>query len=225
MNSLSRKERLISASQTLNAVNQEIGSAALMQPRSKPIDKAPAELCLETFSGRFTEISGASAGAALTLAFRLVFEAQEMGEPTAWITSRKSTFYPPDAANSGIDIAAVVVIKCPDNVAAARNAEHLLRSGAFGVVVIDLGAEAELMQHAQSRLAGQARQHHTALICITEKEIIESSLGSLVSLRIHSERLPQKGHQILCRANVLKDKRLGPGWSHVEVCHGPDGLY
>ena len=25
-------------------------------------------------------------------------------------------------------------------------------------------------------------------------------------------------------ARVLKDKRLGPGWTHREVCRGPDGL-
>ena len=81
------------------------------------------------------------------------------------------------------------------------------------------------MQHAQTRLAGQARKHNTALICITEKEITEPSLGSLVSLRVHTERLPQKGYQIVCRANALKDKRLGPGWSHAEICHGPNGLY
>ena len=27
-----------------------------------------------------------------------------------------------------------------------------------------------------------------------------------------------------CTARVLKDKRGGPGWQHVEVCRGPDGL-
>ena len=28
-----------------------------------------------------------------------------------------------------------------------------------------------------------------------------------------------------CEARILKDKRSGPGWSHVEFFHGPDGLH
>jgi recombination protein RecA len=153
-----------------------------------------------------------------------VYEVQKRGEPAAWITSRNSTFYPPDAADAGIDIKAVVVIRCPNTIATARSAEHLLRSGAFGLVVVDFGENAHLPQHAQSRLAGQARQHNTAFICITEKEGHQPSLGSLVSLRIHTRRLPQNGRRFNCRADVLKDKQGGSGWFHVEVCHGADGL-
>jgi recombination protein RecA len=82
-----------------------------------------------------------------------------------------------------------------------------------------------LPQHAQSRLAGQARQHNTALICITEKESYQPSLGSLVSLRAHTKRMPQNSHGFRCRVQILKDKRRGPGWNHEEVCHGPHGLY
>jgi recombination protein RecA len=179
---------------------------------------------VSTFAGRFTEISGASAGASLTLVSRLVLETQKQGEPVAWITCRKSTFFPPDAAEAGIDITAVPVIRCPDNIAAVRSAEHLLRSGAFGLVVVDFGPEMHLPQHAQSRLAGQARRHHTALICITEKESHQPSLGSLISLRAHTEILPQTSHRFRCRATVLKDKRSGPGWNYEAICHGPDGL-
>jgi recombination protein RecA len=157
--------------------------------------------------------------------FRLVLEAQKQDEPVAWITSRRSTFFPPDAADAGIDVTAVAVIRSPDNIAVARAAEHLLRSGAFGLMVVDLGTDMRLPQHAQSRLAGQARRHHIALIFITEKKSHQPSLGSLVSLRAHSERLPQTSHRHRCRVTVLKDKRHGPGWNDEAVCHGPDGLY
>jgi recombination protein RecA len=54
--------------------------------------------------------------------FRLVLEAQKQGEPVALITSRKSTFFPPDVADAGIDVTAVAVIRGPDNIAAARAA-------------------------------------------------------------------------------------------------------
>lgn len=225
MNSLSRKNRLASAAQTLQIANSGFGSTAFGWQSGEPATETPAGWRLETFAGRFTEISGASASASLTLVFQLLLEGQQQGEPVAWITRRKSTFFPPDAVDSGIDIAAVAVIRCPDIIATARSAEHLLRSGAFGIIVLDLGADVHLMQHAQSRLAGQARKHHTALICLTEKEIAVPSLGSLVSLRIHTARMLQNGHQLMCRADALKDKRHGPGWYHTENCHGPDGLY
>ena len=55
------------------------------------------------------EISASTAAGRLTLAFGLVREAQEGGEPVGWVTSTESSFYPPDAAQNGIDLAALVV--------------------------------------------------------------------------------------------------------------------
>ena len=185
----------------------------------------PAAWRLSTFAGRFVEVSADQAGAALTLAFRLVLEAQKEGEPVAWVTGRVSTFFPPDAAESGIDLSALAVIRAPEAIGAARAAEHLLRSGSFGLVVLDLGAKARLPLHAQSRLAGQARQHATALLCLTEKERNRPSLGSLVSIRVQAARREREGDRYRCEAQVVKDKRRGPGWGHVEVCRGPDGLH
>ncbi len=225
MKNLSRIDRLASAAQTLRAAKTGTGLGTVLRTKEPAAIELQAEWDLTTFAGRFSEISGASAGACLTLVFRMVLEVQKQGEPVAWITHRKSMFFPPDAAESGIDISAVAVIRGADNLAVARAGEHLLRSGAFGLVVLDIGVDARLPQHAQSRLTGQARRHHTALICITEKESHQPSMGSLVSLRAHTERLPQTGQQFSCRAKVLKDKSRGPGWDYVEICHGPDGLY
>ncbi len=184
----------------------------------------PAEWCYTTFAGRFGEVSGGHDSAALTLVFRLVCEAQQQDEPVAWITSRKSLFYPPDAAKTGVDLASLAVVRAPDSLAAARSAEHLLRSGAFGLVVIDLGPVARLPLHVQARLNAQARQHNSALVCITEKSQQRPSLGSLVSLRAHAIKSRTRPARFRCEALMIKDKRRGPGWSHVEICHGPDGL-
>jgi len=197
----------------------------MKEARQLAAPELPAGWRLSTFAGRFGEVSADQAGAALTLAFRLVLEAQKEGEPTAWVTGRVSTFFPPDAAESGIDLSALAVIWAPEAIAAARAAEHLLRSGSFGLVVLDLGAKARLPLHAQSRLAGQARQHATALLCLTEKERNRPSLGSLVSIRVHAARREREGDRYRCEAQILKDKRRGPGWGHVEVCRGPDGLH
>jgi recombination protein RecA len=154
----------------------------------------------------------------------LVLETQRQQEPAAWITCRDSTFFPPDAADSGIDLSALAVIRAPNAMATARAAEHLLRSSAFGLLVLDFGTESRLPLVVQTRLAGQARHHETAVVCLTEKSANQPSIGSLVSLRAHAHRICRQDRQFHCQASVVKDKRQGPGWSHVEVYRGPDGL-
>jgi recombination protein RecA len=180
---------------------------------------------LTALGGRLTEISGDTAGAPLTLVFRLALEAQRAGEPLAWIGRRDSAFFPPDVAEAGLDLDALAVIWAPDSLSAARATELLLRSGAFGLLVLDLGSGAQLSIAAQTRLAGLARQHQTALVCVTEKAADRPSLGSLVSLRAQVARTGrEKGGTFRCEAHALKDKRRGPGWRHAETCLGPDGL-
>jgi recombination protein RecA len=195
---------------------------------SRPYEKVGTDSAeiwqLTTFAGRFGELSGAKSGASLTLVFRLVLDAQKQGEPVAWITPRQSIFFPPDAAEAGIDLASMAVIRTPDTLGTARIAEHLLRSGGLGLIVMDLGTQTYMPLHAQSRLAAQARRHATALVCLTEKRHHQASLGSLVSLRIHTTKKKQKRGQALCEARVLKDKIQGPGRVHREIFYEPDGL-
>jgi recombination protein RecA len=85
-----------------------------------------------------SEFSGVGAGAQLSLAFSLVREAQQRGEPVAWVTLVGGAFYPPDVAAGGVKLDALPVIFAPDPVAAARAADRLVRSGGFSAVVLDL---------------------------------------------------------------------------------------
>ena len=89
---------------------------------------------------------------------------------------------------------------------------------------LDVGVDDRLPVAFQTRLAGLAKKHDAALLCITEKENHRPSLGSLVSLRAHTTRTRGEENRFRCEAHILKDKRRGPGWRHTEVCHGPDGL-
>jgi recombination protein RecA len=182
----------------------------------------PSPWNLAAIAGRFVEISTSANAAALTLAFGLVREAQKQGEPVVWVTSMESFFYPPDAAHGGVDLAALVVIRVL-HVAIPIAGEKLLRSGGFGLVVLDLKT-ADISMPLQSRLTGLAQHHHTALVCLTEKESKTFSLGSLVSLRAHAERQRSSANQFTYGLRVLKDKRRGPTWSHEELCRGPAGL-
>ncbi len=68
--------------------------------------EAEARWGLAALRGRLVEISARGASATLTAAIELVAEAQSQAEPVAWITLANSSFYPPDVADCGIDLAA-----------------------------------------------------------------------------------------------------------------------
>jgi recombination protein RecA len=183
----------------------------------------PAPWTLTEIAGRLVEISGSGAMAGLTLAFGLVLEGQQQGELVGWVTPTESSFYPPDTAQEGVDLDALVVVRIPDAKAIPRAGEKLLRSGAFALVVLDIG-NADIPMPLQARLAALSLQHHTALICLTEKESREPSLGSLISLRVYAERRKAPENRFACEIKVFKDKRRGPTWTQTEVCCGPAGL-
>jgi recombination protein RecA len=174
-------------------------------------------------AGRYVEISGGRASATLTLTFHLVVDAQRRHEPVGWATSTQSSFYPPDVAELGVDLATLVVVRVPQADAIAPAGEKLLRSGGFGLVVLDLGT-ADIPMPLQSRFTGLAHHHHAALVCITKKQTNAFSLGSLVSLRVHAERKKLRDGKFPCALRVLKDKRRGPSWSYEQLHKGPPGL-
>jgi len=181
---------------------------------------------LDALRGRLVELSARGATATLTTATELVLEAQHAAEPVAWITLSNTTFYPPDLAASGVDLSALVVVRVLDATAAARAAERLLRSSAFGLLVLDFGGTSTIdvpMAH-QGRLTTLAQTHDAVVICITEKPGEAPSLGSLVSLRAEALRLHAHDHDYDVTLRVLKDKRRGPGWSRTTKLHGPPGF-
>ncbi len=179
---------------------------------------------LEQVAGRLVEISGVGATAALTLAFGLVLQAQRQNDPVAWITRHDSLFYPPDVAEGGVDLDALTIVRIADGRAAARAADQLARSGAFGLIVLDLGVKPDLPVSFQTRLAGLAHKHQTALLCLTAKGDEVPSLGPLVSLRVAARRERLTDGRFACGLTVLKDKRRGQTWRYAEVCCGPAGL-
>ena len=183
----------------------------------------PSPWNLAEIAGRLIEISASAASASLTLVFGLVQKAHEGGELVGWVTSQESFFYPPDVAHFGVDLSALAVIRVLDVANIPRAGEKLLRSGGFGLIVLDLGA-ADIPTPLQSRLTGLAQHHHTALVCLTEKRSKTFSLGSLISLRVHAERRRSSTNRFACQLRVVKDKRRGPTWSHEEICRGPAGL-
>jgi recombination protein RecA len=214
---------------------------SLDELRARRGEESQARWGLSALRGRLVELSARGATATLTAAMELVGEAQEQSEPVAWLTLNTGTFYPPDVADSGIDLAALVVVRCPDATSVARAAERCLRSGAFGLVILDLGGHgetvkdprADLSMQIQGRLVTLAQTHDAAVVCLTEKSQDTASLGSLVSLR--AEALRQRPERPLAaqrasngefavEVRVLKDKRQGPGFTRALARRGPAGL-
>jgi recombination protein RecA len=216
--------------QLLGRAKGSAAAARILQtdpwPEGSSHASAPERWGLEGLRGRLVELSARGATATLTTAIELVIEAQDAAEPVGWVTFGNATFYPPDVADSGVDLAALVVVRVRDATAAAHAAERLLRSGAFGLVVLDFGGAGpvEIPLAHQGRLVTLAQTHDAAVVCITEKPAEAPSLGSLISLRAEALRSHgrERDHEVTLR--VLKDKRRGPGWSRTIKRRGPAGF-
>jgi recombination protein RecA len=185
---------------------------------------------LADLSGRLVELSAGTESAHLTAAVGLVLEAQLSGDRAAWVTLGPHSFFPPDLADSGIDLDSLPVVLASDARTAGRAADHLVRSGGFGLVVIDLSNRTTHLSHRTTlsvpiltRLLGLARQQDVTVLLLTRKSPDAPSMHSLIALRAEAQWRWRDGRcEIGIR--VIKDKRSGAGWTHVEACHGPAGL-
>jgi recombination protein RecA len=131
-------------------------------------------------------------------------------------------------AACGVALDRLPVVRAADAMRAARAADRLLRSGAFGLIVVDLAglaAPGRLLprpQAAQARLAQLARRHDTALLFLAGEGMIGES--STVSLRARCRSERAGGFRSRCTLRPLKDKRRGTRWRAEQVRRVPAGL-
>ncbi len=238
--------------------------------------------------GRMTELVGDSQSANVSLAIRLILEAQHAGEFAAWVATHRDVFFPPDVAAAGVDLAALPVIfaEHPQDVqpgsntaqpseptpqspsttqvgsasrphrgvasappgrvesskatnqttaslsarrqaaaAACRAAERLLRSGAFGLVVIDLARDLPIAPASQGRLLRLAETHDAQVLILRRKQEDGRYEGSLVTVRCESAFEQSAPGRFRVSLTNTKDKREGPGWTRTSEFDGPPGLY
>ena len=177
---------------------------------------------LASLAGRLAELSGPGS---LSLACSLVLDAQAQGEPACWVAAGPAIFFPPDMAANGVALDRLPVVRAADALRAARAADRLLRSGAFGLVVVDLAgcAGARIRASAQARLAQLARRHDTALLCLAG--VAPAGESSTVSLRVRCSSERVGDFLSRCTMQPLKDKRRGTAWRAEETRHGPPGLH
>ncbi len=217
---------------TAARMQQLLTSGQVLRGNAVPDHRASATWSLADLSGRVVELSGQGATAVLTVAVGLVLKAQQQQEPVAWITLPAATVFPPDVARHGVDLGALLFVRVETAAAMLRAADHLLRSGAFGLVVLDLPAPIDVPLPAQVRLAGLVKRHEAVLVYLAASgsgasrsgESGMAAVSSLVSLRATCHRQRVEAGRFECTLHVTKDKRRGQEWHHAQVFDGAVGL-
>ncbi len=200
---------------------------ALQKKRALRERRAASDFLEELF-GRLVEIVGKEPSAGLTAGMGLVRDAQRKRETSLWLTDPKSLFFPPDAADFGVDLDLLPIVRAPLE-SLFSTADKIIRSGGFGLVLVDLTTSAVSPCSPQndgilSRLLGSAQKHDTAVVFLT-RQAGDRSLGSLISLRVEASRTRSASGLIEVTLTTVKDKRRPPGRRPVsEVCLEPAGL-
>lgn len=228
----------------LRGVEGALASSDLTdQTASSPASEAVSFLDLAA-PGKLVEISGGVAGARITSAVALVRRAQLEGETTVWIQPACGPLFPPDLADSGVDLDALIVVHIPPARGAAgiaRAAELLLRSGGYGLCVLDLSAPLPEQPaprdmpdrtcprglHGsawQARLAGLARAHASRVVLLTRGSARRDSLGPMVGVHLQPHRERRGPGLFAVRPDVLKHKGGSPRLLPSELRRGPWGL-
>jgi len=179
-----------------------------------PEGGAAAPLTERLPAGRVLEVCCRAASGWTSTAAAFARHHQAEGEIPVWIQPAGGALYPPDLAGAGVDLTSLVVVHVPDRAGPnglARAAELLLRSGAFGLVVVDLTAGLPRGQAWQGRLAGLALRHRCQLVLLTAEPASRGSAGPLVWLRIRPHIERRGPGRFVIEHEVLRDRsgRLG----------------
>lgn len=192
---------------------------------------APATLVEQLPKGRIVELSGTTCqpSARTTTAVAIARHAQTEGETIAWIQPAGGPLFPPDLSEAGLDFAGLVVVHVPTTAGPhglTKAAELLLRSGAWGLVVVDLGLGAPPgpPEAWQGRLLGLCRQHESCLVLLTDKPAQSASLGALVALRVEPRRRRLHAGRFAVEHQMLKNKTGAATATADAVYRGPWGL-
>ena len=208
---------------------------AVVRPIFQPAWQPPGrpdgtDLPLASLLGRLTQIASGPQGGGSTVAAALVRKAQRQREPVAWVQWQGGSLYPPDLHAQGIALEALLVVHVGEAQQAQerlRAAELLLRSGGFGLVVVDLTCGRLPTGLAwQHRLHQWARQHHSAVVLLTQgaTDAEGPSLGALISLQLVPRR-QALGDGLFEQGCAIGKNKLGQAlepWQWL-AC-GPPGL-
>jgi recombination protein RecA len=178
--------------------------------------------------GRLIELTGGPDAACTSTAVQILLASQREGDPGAWVQPRGGELFPPDLAAAGLELACLLVVHVPEDAGSAgipKAAELLLRTGAFGAVVIDLSRARPPRGDAWlGRLGSLAREHDSRCVLLGPSDA-RMSLGPLVSLRLQPHRRRVRLGRYAIETEILKDKSgLSPALEAGGVWIGPEGM-
>jgi len=191
------KEKLKALQLTLDKIEKGYGRGTIMKMGDQPVEKVPfipsGSLSLDLAlgiggypRGRVIEIYGPEASGKTTLAIHAIAEAQKGGGIAAFIDAEHAfdRFY---AGRLGVDIENLLISQPDNGEQALEIADHLIRSGAVDIVVIDsvaaltpraeiegemgdsnVGLQARLMSQALRKLTANINKTHTTCVFINQ---------------------------------------------------------
>lgn len=191
------KEKLKALQLTKDKIEKDFGRGAIMKLGDQPIDEVPSiesgsislDLALGIGGyprGRVVEIYGPESSGKTTLAIHAIAEAQKSGGIAAFIDAEHAfdRFY---AEQLGVDIENLLISQPDNGEQALEITDHLIRSGAIDIVVIDsvaaltpraeiegemgdssVGLQARLMSKALRKLTANISKTNTTLIFINQ---------------------------------------------------------
>jgi recombination protein RecA len=191
------KEKLKALQLTLDKLDKAYGKGTVMRLSDEPVMDIPAissgSLGLDIAlgiggipKGRVTEIYGPESSGKTTLAMHCIAEAQKAGGLAA-IVDAEHAFDKLYAENLGIDTENLLISQPDNGEQALEITEHLIRSGAIDIIVIDsvaalvpraelegemgdskMGLQARLMSQALRKLTGTINKTGCACIFINQ---------------------------------------------------------
>ena len=192
-----RNEKSKALETALSQIEKSFGKGAIMrlgETASLNVEAIPTgSIALDAATGigglprgRIVEIYGPESSGKTTLALHVVAEAQKMGGEAAFIDAEHA-LDPVYAATLGVDIDSLLVSQPDNGEQALEITEHLARSGALDVIVVDsvaalvpkaeiegemgdshVGLHARLMSQALRKLTGAISKSNTVVIFINQ---------------------------------------------------------
>jgi len=191
------KEKLKALQLTLDKIDKDFGKGAIMKMGDKAVADVPSissgsisldmALGIGGFPrGRVIEIYGPESSGKTTLAIHAIAEAQKVGGIAAIIDAEHAfdRFY---AEKLGVDVENLLISQPDNGEQALEIADHLIRSGAIDIVVIDsvaaltpkaeiegdmgdsrMGLQARLMSQALRKLTANINKTNTCCVFINQ---------------------------------------------------------
>ncbi len=212
------RETLAKVQETMAAINKDFGEGSIMCLGDKPMANVEV-ISTGSFSlneklgigglprGRITEIYGPESSGKTTIALHVIAEAQKRGGLCAFIDVEHA-FDETYAKNIGIDVKKLRLSQPDYGEQALEEADRLIMTGGFAVVVIDsvaalvpkgelegemgdskMGLQARLMSQACRKLTGSISKTNTVCIFINQ---LRSTIGNMYVF------------EVTCGGNALK---------------------